>query len=464
MVAEGVDIQRVRVIVYLSSTMTEMWFRQIVGRAVRMQDASHIKGDQWAKVFIPMVPALVAMAQGIKEDVDWAVRETEDRPNPIRRSPAQNDEDVLAPTFIVHGSTDERSEGVIAATGERETEEVTEEELAEEGLPKNRPCLGARRPAHRRPVAARPQRQLYEERQGLLDEERRGRRSVTLPPNIKEAARRRAAQFGLTPEEVLEIYFQVDRAERLKAHERNTETLRTAPIEVICANCGEKFERRYKNKTNPPRFCSIKCSGEYQSKDPARHQQKKPDRKAVCAQCGKEFEYPKNGRPRRFCGVECYNAFRYGKPEESRFGVCIICNQEFKRVPGTRNKPLQRMCSDKCFRAYRRGRPLSRLKREDGTERRMDGRARRAATRAGLIARRSRQPLGIDNEGRFMLVNDRNLCVAGPKFNMTAEEVIAYCCEKLESSNDRQDPNRPRGRSELRPCQRQLHRRWLHRR
>jgi superfamily II DNA or RNA helicase len=123
MVAEGVDIPRIRVIVYLSTIMTEMWFRQIVGRAVRMQNGPG--GDQYAKVFIPQMPALVSMAHDIEREVEWAVQATEDGPNPVRRPTAgQNDEEAITPVFIVHGSTDERSEGVIV-TGS----DVTEEEL-----------------------------------------------------------------------------------------------------------------------------------------------------------------------------------------------------------------------------------------------------------------------------------------------------------------------------------------------
>jgi hypothetical protein len=59
----------------------------------------------------------------------------------------------------------------------------------------------------------------------------------------------------------------------------------------------------------------------------------------------------------------------------------------------------------------------------------LDARARRAAKRAGLIARRSRWRWGtVDNHGQFMVVDPRSNCVvAGGRFNLSAQEVIAFC-------------------------------------
>ena len=61
----------------------------------------------------------------------------------------------------------------------------------------------------------------------------------------------------------------------------------------------------------------------------------------------------------------------------------------------------------------------------------LDQRARRAARRLGLEARKSRwRAYSIDNYGGFMLVDPgRNIPVAGPRYDMTAEEVIDYCSE-----------------------------------
>jgi hypothetical protein len=59
----------------------------------------------------------------------------------------------------------------------------------------------------------------------------------------------------------------------------------------------------------------------------------------------------------------------------------------------------------------------------------LDARARRAAKRVGLLARRSRWRRDtIDNHGQFMLINPRhNFVVAGERFDMSAEEVLEWC-------------------------------------
>jgi len=65
----------------------------------------------------------------------------------------------------------------------------------------------------------------------------------------------------------------------------------------------------------------------------------------------------------------------------------------------------------------------------------IEQRARRAAKRAGLIAKKSRRRVGsvdyvgsVDNHGEFMLVDPyTNYVVAGERFDLSAEEVLTYC-------------------------------------
>ncbi len=59
-------------------------------------------------------------------------------------------------------------------------------------------------------------------------------------------------------------------------------------------------------------------------------------------------------------------------------------------------------------------------------------RARRAAKRVGLIARKSRVRVGdVDNFGKFALVEPHgNYVVAGKRFDLSAEDVIAYCAKQ----------------------------------
>jgi hypothetical protein len=58
----------------------------------------------------------------------------------------------------------------------------------------------------------------------------------------------------------------------------------------------------------------------------------------------------------------------------------------------------------------------------------LEQRARRAARRVGLMAKKSRWRITIDNHGGFMLVEPRgNYPVGGFRFDMTADDVVTYC-------------------------------------
>lgn len=63
------------------------------------------------------------------------------------------------------------------------------------------------------------------------------------------------------------------------------------------------------------------------------------------------------------------------------------------------------------------------------TDKAKDCRARRAAQKAGLIARKTRwRKDSCENEGHFMLVDaSTNLPVAGFRYDMSAAEVMLYC-------------------------------------
>lgn len=61
-----------------------------------------------------------------------------------------------------------------------------------------------------------------------------------------------------------------------------------------------------------------------------------------------------------------------------------------------------------------------------------EARARRAARKCGLLARKSRWRLGtFDNRGGMMLIDvDTNVIVAGMRFDMPPEQVIEYCSSR----------------------------------
>lgn len=64
---------------------------------------------------------------------------------------------------------------------------------------------------------------------------------------------------------------------------------------------------------------------------------------------------------------------------------------------------------------------------QDGSSER---RARRAAKRVGLLARKSRGALSIDNRDGFMLIEPlHNRVISGERFDLSSEEVIELCSE-----------------------------------
>lgn len=67
MISEGVDIPRLRVGVYATNVQSELFFRQAVGRFVRMIDGLE---EQSASVYIPADPVLIRYALQIKQERD----------------------------------------------------------------------------------------------------------------------------------------------------------------------------------------------------------------------------------------------------------------------------------------------------------------------------------------------------------------------------------------------------------
>ena len=67
MVSEGIDVRRLRVVVYLTNRLTTLTFRQIVGRVVRI-DPTNI--DDHGRVYLPADPTLMLMAQTITKEVE----------------------------------------------------------------------------------------------------------------------------------------------------------------------------------------------------------------------------------------------------------------------------------------------------------------------------------------------------------------------------------------------------------
>jgi hypothetical protein len=72
MISVGVDIRRLRVLVYAASILTDLAFRQITGRLVRADPKNN--GDDYGSVVLPADPRLLAMAERILEEIPLAQR------------------------------------------------------------------------------------------------------------------------------------------------------------------------------------------------------------------------------------------------------------------------------------------------------------------------------------------------------------------------------------------------------
>ncbi|NNE95365.1 MAG: DEAD/DEAH box helicase [Acidimicrobiales bacterium] len=123
MISEGVDIPRLRVGVYATTTTTELFFRQAVGRIVR-----HTGGRGRAFMYVPDDPRLRHYANSIAEtrrhQLDLFKKEREFNERAER---AAGEEQMSL--FAVHSAT------LTDATHEGDVEEALQSELVEDCLP-----------------------------------------------------------------------------------------------------------------------------------------------------------------------------------------------------------------------------------------------------------------------------------------------------------------------------------------
>ncbi|NEQ51858.1 MAG: DEAD/DEAH box helicase family protein, partial [Leptolyngbya sp. SIO3F4] len=77
MVSEGVDIKRLRVAIYASNIMTEMYFRQFTGRVIRMIGGNY---EETAYVYVYPDEQLLSFIQRIKEEIkhEFTLKDNED--------------------------------------------------------------------------------------------------------------------------------------------------------------------------------------------------------------------------------------------------------------------------------------------------------------------------------------------------------------------------------------------------
>ena len=67
MISEGVDIKRLRTLVYLPSAQTELAFRQAMGRVVRSMDTD--VDDSWAYVIMPIFKTFEEYARRVEDEM-----------------------------------------------------------------------------------------------------------------------------------------------------------------------------------------------------------------------------------------------------------------------------------------------------------------------------------------------------------------------------------------------------------
>ena len=106
MISEGVDIRRLRVLVYATNIVTELNFRQITGRVARIDPKNG--DDDYGTVVLPADPRLLEMAQRILDEIPPVQR------GPlVIREPRDGSTSIRGPRddggFVPLGSTGELS-------------------------------------------------------------------------------------------------------------------------------------------------------------------------------------------------------------------------------------------------------------------------------------------------------------------------------------------------------------------
>lgn len=110
-ISEGVDIKRLHVVVMATRPTTELLFRQIVGRAVRVRDDT---ASEHATIFIPKFPQLAEWAARIRDEAEAGLRDRKER------GPREGDFEKTPGSFTALGSSHEDG-GAISDFGDEYT-------------------------------------------------------------------------------------------------------------------------------------------------------------------------------------------------------------------------------------------------------------------------------------------------------------------------------------------------------
>lgn len=109
MISEGVDIPRLRVLVYATNITTELFFRQAVGRIVRVRPELE---DNTAYFYVPSDRRYLSYAQAIKEEIDHVIKEV----TTVERPPREpGGKDIQTSLFMPIAATAARGNTVFDA-------------------------------------------------------------------------------------------------------------------------------------------------------------------------------------------------------------------------------------------------------------------------------------------------------------------------------------------------------------
>jgi superfamily II DNA or RNA helicase len=92
MVSEGIDIPRLRVEIYATNVMTEMYFRQIMGRIVRVIGNYD---DETSYMYIYDDAQLVEFAQKVREEINHVIKQQEEEENNLSSEAEKSDAQQL---------------------------------------------------------------------------------------------------------------------------------------------------------------------------------------------------------------------------------------------------------------------------------------------------------------------------------------------------------------------------------
>lgn len=135
MVSEGVDIPQLRVGVYATNKRTDLFFRQVLGRFVRMRNELPNEVDQTAHLFVPKEEGITALADAVTREIGEGVMawlDDEDEDGKTKRESGGGQGSLFGDTF--QESTGERAGFLLPGAGTFDHDQV-EKVAAESGRP-----------------------------------------------------------------------------------------------------------------------------------------------------------------------------------------------------------------------------------------------------------------------------------------------------------------------------------------